>query len=114
MEGSGGIMLIDCFRRGICGTMPGVDLLDAVVAIWSALQSGDEQRAYRVYFPLCAIVTLQLQGGLDGFLAIEKHLMVRRGLFSTTHRRRPYRWELDSETAAEVDRLFQHLQAALS
>ena len=33
-EGSGGIFLIDSYRRGIAGTMPGADLLDGVVAVW--------------------------------------------------------------------------------
>ena len=112
-EGSGGIFLIDSFRRGIAGTMPGMDLLDGIVAIWKALQRGDEATAYRIYFPICAIVALQLQAGLDGFLAIEKHLMVKRGLFPSARRRKPYGWELDAETAAEVDRLFALLQEAL-
>lgn len=112
-EGSGGIFLIDSFRRGIAGTMPGMDLLDGVVAIWKALRRGDAAAAYRVYFPVCALVALQLQAGLDGFLAVEKHLMVKRGLFPSARRRKPYGWEMDVETAAEVDRLFAHLQEAL-
>ena len=112
-EGSGGIFLLDSFRRGIAGTMPGMDLLDGVVAIWKALQRGDEATAYRVYFPVCAIVALQLQAGLDGFLAVEKHLMVTRGLFPSARRRKPYGWELDAETAAEVDRLFARLQGVI-
>ena len=113
-EGSGGIFLIDSFRRGIAGTMPGMDLLDGVVALWKALQQRDEATAYRVYFPVCAIVALQLQAGLDGFLAVEKHLMVKRGLFPNARRRKPYGWELDAETASEVDRLFDRLQKTLA
>lgn len=113
-EGSGGIFLIDSYRRGIAGTMPGADLLDGVVAVWRALIRGDEETAYRVSFPVGAIVALQLQAGLDGFLAIEKHLMVRRGLFPSARRRQPYGWELDPETAAEVDRLLARLQTALA
>jgi dihydrodipicolinate synthase/N-acetylneuraminate lyase len=112
-EGSGGIFLIDSFRRGIAGTMPGLDLLDGVVAVWKALRRGDEEAAYRVYFPVCAIVALELQAGLDGFLAVEKYLMVKRGLFPSARRRKPYGWELDAETAAEVDRLYDRMQAAL-
>ena len=93
--------------------MPGMELLDGIVAVWRALRRGDEETAYSIYYPVCAIVSLQLQAGLDGFLAIEKHLMVKRGLFPTARRRRPYGWDLDPETAAEVDRLFERLQAAL-
>ena len=112
-EGSGGVFLIDSYRRGIAGTMPGMDLLDGIVAIWRALAAGDEETAYRVYFPVCALVSLQLQAGLDGFLAIEKYLMVKQGLFPSARRRKPHGWDLDPETAAEVDRLFDRLQASL-
>ncbi|HVK08096.1 MAG TPA: dihydrodipicolinate synthase family protein [Gemmataceae bacterium] len=112
-EGSGGIFLIDSYRRGIAGTMPGMDLLDGVVAVWRALQRGDEEAAYRVWYPLAGIVSLQLQAGLDGFLAVEKHLMLKRGLFPSARRRRPYGWDLDPETAAEVDRLFGRMQDVL-
>jgi 4-hydroxy-tetrahydrodipicolinate synthase len=112
-EGSGGILLIDSFRRGIAGTMPGVDLLDGIMALWQALERGDEDAAYGVYFPICALVALELQAGLDGFLAIEKYVLVRRGIFRFERRRSPLAWELDAETAAEVDRLLQRLDEAL-
>jgi len=112
-EGSGGILLVDSYRRGIAGTMPGMELLDGIVALWKALQRGDDEAIYRLYYPICAIVALQLQAGLDGFLAIEKDLLVKRGIFASDRRRTPYGWELDGETAAEVDRLFARLQTAL-
>lgn len=108
-EGSGGILLIDSYRRGIQGTMPGMEMLAGIVALWRALQRGDDAAAYRLYYPICAIVALQLQAGLDGFLAIEKHLLHRQGLFTTTRRRRPYSWDLDRETASEVERLMEQL-----
>ncbi len=112
-EGSGGISLVDCYRRGIVGTMPGTELLDGIVALWTALQNGDEDRIYAVSLPLCALVNLQIQAGLDGFLAIEKHLLHRRGLFPNTIRIEPNAWQPDEETLQEVDRLFTRLQAVL-
>jgi 4-hydroxy-tetrahydrodipicolinate synthase len=112
-EGSGGILLVDSHRRGIAGTMPGMELLDGIVALWRALERGDEEAIYRVYYPICAIVALQLQAGLDGFLAVEKDLLVKRGVFPSAGRRKPYAWDLDAETAAEVDRLFARLQQEL-
>jgi 4-hydroxy-tetrahydrodipicolinate synthase len=112
-EGSGGISLIDSFRRGIAGTMPGMEFLPTIVAIWKALHADDDETAYRLYWPLCALVAIQLQAGLDGFLAIEKYVMVKEGLFTTAIRRGPLTWEMDPETEAEVDRLLVHLQAAL-
>ena len=110
-EGSGGINLVDCYRRGIVGTMPGTDLLDGIVALWQALQAGDDERIYQLSLPICALVALQLQGGLDGFLAIEKYLMKKRGIFINTKQIQPVGWKLDSETQVEVDRLFARLQA---
>lgn len=113
-EGSGGILLVDAYRRGIAGTMPGVDLLNGVVALWRALSAGDEEAIYRVSLPLSAIVALQMQAGLDGFLAIEKYLLVKRGLFASARRREPNGWSLDDETAREVDRLFERLAEAVA
>ena len=113
-EGSGGILLVDSFRRGITGTMPGVDLLDGIVSLWNALVKGDEKTTYRVYFPICAIVALQLQAGLDGFLAIEKFILKHRGIFKNEVRRSPYSWDLDLETSSEILRLLQILDKAIS
>ena len=112
-EGSGGILLIDSYRRGIAGTMPGMEMLAGIVALWRAMERGDDEAAYQLYYPICAIVALQLQAGLDGFLAVEKHLLHRQGIFATPRRRRPYSWELDAETAAEVERLMGRLEDAL-
>ena len=77
-------------------------------------EAGDIRRAYDVYFPLCALVALQLQAGLDGFLAVEKYVLKERGLFATDYRRKPYWFELDDETIAELDRLLAKLDEALA
>jgi 4-hydroxy-tetrahydrodipicolinate synthase len=112
-EGSGGINLVDCFRRGIVGTMPGTDMLDGIVALWRALCAGDEERIYRLSLPIGALAAMQLQAGLDGFLAIEKYLLKKRGIFVNTLQIQPCGWQLDAETTAEVDRLFALLQRSL-
>lgn len=112
-EGSGGINLVDCYRRGIVGTMPGTDLLDAIVALWHALQAGDEKRIYELSLPISALTYVQIQGGLDGFLSIEKYLLKKRGIFPNTLQIQPCGWQPDPETLAEVDRLFDLLQYTL-
>jgi 4-hydroxy-tetrahydrodipicolinate synthase len=103
-EGTGGLALVDSFRRGIVGTMPGADLIDAVVALWRALRSGDERTVYEISTPLAALVGMQ--NSLDAFLAVEKYLLVKQGVFRNTHVRGPVGYLLDGETRAEVDRLF--------
>ncbi len=113
LEGSGGILLVDSYRRGIIGTMPGMEFLEGIVALWRALEQEDEAAIYRLYFPICALVALQLQAGLDGFLAIEKYVLHKRGLFATDRRRHPHSWNLDEETRQEVDRLLVLLAQAI-
>ena len=110
-EGTGGIALLDSHRRGIVGTMPGADLIDGIVGLWRALEAGDEARAYRLSLPISSLVSLQQS--LDAFLAIEKHLLVRQGIFRNTLVRGPVGYRLDEETRLEVDRLFDQIQAQL-
>lgn len=110
-EGSGGIALVDSFRRGIVGTMPGADLIDGIVALYRALLAGDERRICQLSPLISALMALQT--GLDGFLVVEKHLLRKQGLFKNTVVRGPVAFRLDAETEREVDRLFQQLQDAV-
>jgi 4-hydroxy-tetrahydrodipicolinate synthase len=111
-EGSGGSMLVENYRRGVAGTMPGTDLLDAIVVLWGALENKDEDKIYAISPLVGAILSLAVT--LDGYLAIEKHLMKRRGIFKNTLVRGPVAFTLDDPARAEVDRLFDELQAAVT
>ncbi len=111
-EGTGGIALIDSFQRGITGTMPGADLIAAIVPMWQALQSGDLETAARIHEPLAALISLQTS--LDGFLAVEKHLLIRQGIFRNEITRGPRGFVLDEETRSEVDRLFDRILDAVN
>jgi 4-hydroxy-tetrahydrodipicolinate synthase len=106
-EGTGGIALVDSFKRGIVGTMPGADLIRGLVPLWKALEAGDSDKADRIHGPLAALVSMQTS--LDAFLAVEKHLLVRQGIFKNTLVRGPVGYWLDDETMREVDRLFDRM-----
>ena len=95
-EGTGGIALIDSFQRGI----------------WHALVDGDLEAAARIHEPLSALISIQTS--LDGFLAVEKHLLCRQGIFRNEIVRGPRGFLLDEETRHEVDRLFDRMQEAIS
>src|SRR4029434_3294943 len=58
-DGTGGIALVDCYRRGVVGTMPGADLIKALVALWRALEAKDEKRIYDLSPPICSLVAMQ-------------------------------------------------------
>ena len=110
-EGTGGIALVDSFRRGIVGTMPGADLIRGLVPLWHALEASDTAKADRIHGPLAALISMQT--GLDAFLAVEKHLLVRQGIFKNTLVRGPVGFRLDEETKREVDRLFDRMIEAI-
>ena len=110
-EGSGGISLVDSHRRGIAGTMPGAEVCWAIVALWKALTEGDQERIDAINGPLSSLISLQTS--LDAFIAVEKHLLVRQGVFTSARVRGPVGYRLDPETTAEVDRVFDLLQAAV-
>lgn len=110
-EGSGGIALVDSFRRGIVGTMPGAEIIHALVALWRALEAGEDKRAYELSLPIASLVAVQ--NSLDAFLAVEKYLLLRQGVFKNTVVRGPTGYTLDEETRREVDRLFDLLQSVV-
>lgn len=106
-EGSGGIALLDSYRRGICGTMPGTEIVWAIRAEWDALEAGDLQRATALQGIIAPLVSLQQ--GLDGFLSVEKALLHRQGVFPNRIVRGPVGFILDPETEREAFRLFDLL-----
>ncbi|BCX05787.1 MAG: hypothetical protein KatS3mg053_3725 [Candidatus Roseilinea sp.] len=110
-EGSGGAALADSYARGIAGTMPGADLIDVIVALWRALEAGDSDAVARLCAPLSALIGRLTN--LDAFLAVEKYLLVKRGVFKNTIVRGPVGYHLNTTMRHEVDRLFDEMQAAL-
>ena len=111
-EGTGGLHLIDSFRRGVVGTMPAGDVVWALAALWRALRSGDFPRAYRIAGPLALLVSLQTS--LDSFVAIEKYLLVRQGVLPSSRMRGPVAEVLDAPGRQEADRLMDLLRAAVN
>lgn len=106
-EGSGGIALLDSYRRGIFGTMPGTEIVWAIRAEWDALEAGDLQRATELQGLIAPLISLQ--HGLDGYLSVEKALLHRQGVFPNRIVRGPVGFSLDPETEREVFRLFDLL-----
>jgi len=111
-EGTGGIALVEAHQHGVVGTMPGADLTRALVALWRALEAGDAAKAQRIHEPLAALVSVQTS--LDAFLAVEKHLLLRQGIFKNTIVRGPVGFRLDEKTQREVDRWFDRLMEAIA
>jgi 4-hydroxy-tetrahydrodipicolinate synthase len=112
LEGTGGAALLDSYRRGVVGTMPGAEVCWAVQRLWELLEEGDWPAAYQVSGILNVMVGMQ--PSLDAFVAVEKHLLHRQGVFGSTAVRSPAGFRLDDETASEIDRLFDQLVEAVA
>lgn len=111
-EGTGGLALVDSYRRGIVGTIPGPEIPWAIVALWRALERGDTDTVDAINGPLVSLVSTQTS--IDSFIAVEKHLLVRQGVFELDVRRTPNGFELDPETIREVDRLVDLLRRVVT
>ena len=109
-EGSGGVALMETFPHGLAGTMPGADLIRGIDPLWRALKRGDQALARQIHEPLARLVGLQTT--LDAYLAVEKHLLVRQGVFKNSLVRGPVGYTLSDESRALVDRLFDELISA--
>lgn len=110
-EGTGGLYLIESYRRGAIGTMPAGDLVWALVPLWQALQKDDFDRAYDIAGPLAMLIALQT--GLDAFVAVEKRMLHAQGVLPSAAMRGPVADIGDDRTWAEVDRLVARLRRAV-
>lgn len=73
--GAGGRYLIEEYRRGVGGNMPGCHVTDVVVAFWNALEAGDEEHATYIYKEMAPLFFFEHQ--LRGCY---KEVLYRRGV----------------------------------
>lgn len=111
-EGTGGLALVDMYKRGIAGTMPGPDVVWAVVALWHALEADDDDKICRIQGPLSALESMLTS--IDTFVAVQKHLLHRQHVIPSTFVRGPVGYRLDADTVREVDRIFDWLLQAVN
>lgn len=107
-EGDGGMMLLDCHRRGLAGAIPATEVAGIVAMLWRLLESGRRAEAepigHRLAYLMCHMMT-----SVDGYASIAKHLLRRRGIIRCADVRGPVRFELDGETRQEVERTYDAL-----
>ncbi len=100
-EGTGGIALVDSYKRGVIGTMPAADVCWSIRALWDALERGDEGRVDAISGPLCRLISFQSE--LDIFVAAEKYLLKRQGVFGSDAVRGPSSFVWDAASIAELE-----------
>jgi 4-hydroxy-tetrahydrodipicolinate synthase len=111
-EGQGGIDLLDTHPLGVKGTMPGAEVPWAIVGLWKALENKDLKSAQAIHTPLAKLISYQTT--LDAYVAVEKYLLVKQGVFSNTNQRGPVGFKLDQETKTKIDLAYDELAAAIT
>ena len=107
-EGQGGADLMDTFPIGVVGTMPGAEIPWGLVALWNALKSGDMKRAAAIHAPIAKMVSYQTT--LDSYVAVEKYLLVKQGIFSSARQRGPVSFVLDKSVTDVIDVAYGELE----
>lgn len=106
-EGQSGIDLLDTHPLGLIGTMPGSEIPWAIIKLWNALETNDLQRAKEIHNLVTQLVAFQQN--IDGYVAVEKYLLVKQGIFDSARQRGPVRTILDVEVKREIDLIFEKL-----
>jgi 4-hydroxy-tetrahydrodipicolinate synthase len=102
MGGKGARYILDEYPRGICGTMPGCEFTDLHVALWDALEAGDEPRAAWLFRFLLPLVSMEDQYGGAAFC---KQVLRRRGVLANAVVREPGSPRLDRTAERVLGRL---------
>ena len=110
-EGQSGMDLLDTHPLGLIGTMPGAEVPWALVALFKALKEDDWDRARSIHAPLAKLISFQKT--LDAYVAVEKYLLVKQGIFTSTRQRGPVGFILSDEMKVEIDIAFDQLKAAV-
>jgi 4-hydroxy-tetrahydrodipicolinate synthase len=111
-EGQSGMDLLDTHPLGLFGTMPGSEIVWAIKALWDALEIGDHTRAERIHAAIANLI--EFQTTLDGYVAVEKYLLVKQGIFTSTRQRGPVGIVLHDEVKREIDLVFENLQKVVA
>ena len=111
-EGQSGMDLLDTHPLGLFGTMPGSEIVWAIKALWDALEAGNLKRGQEIHEAISVLITFQTT--LDAYVAVEKYLLVKQGIFTSTRQRGPVRIILDSATKTKIDEAFENLQRVVA
>jgi dihydrodipicolinate synthase/N-acetylneuraminate lyase len=106
-EGQSGLDLLDTHPLGLVGTMPGAEIPWAIVALWEALEAKDFPRATAIH--ACVKKLVAFQPNIDAYVAVEKYLLVKQGIFTSSRQRGPVSTSLNAQTKSEIDLIYAEL-----
>lgn len=86
--GNAGFQMIEGFKRGAYGVMPGPSMPDVYRKIWDALLAGNETEAQRVHDKLNSILN-HIRQNVEMIIYFEKKILKKRGLVKSDYCRKP-------------------------
>lgn len=106
-EGQGGVDLLQTHPLGVKGSMPGAEIPWAIIELWRSLEQGNLDKAKQIHQPVARLVALQTS--LDAYIAVEKYLLVKQGVFINTNQRGPVGFKLDKQTTESIEAAYEDL-----
>lgn len=106
-EGQSGLDLLDTHPLGLVGTMPGSEIPWAIIKFWDALEANNHKLSKELHRLISQLVAFQQN--IDGYVAVEKYLLVKQGIFTSDRQRGPVRTILSVEIKREIDQIFEKL-----
>ncbi len=85
--GYGALHLLEDVSAGVCGVMYGAGSIKSMVGLWHAA-THDSQQAWPLFERLLPLLAFQMSS-LDLFIAVQKYLLHRAGVITSTTVRRP-------------------------
>lgn len=86
--GNAGFQMIEGFRRGAVGVMPGPSMPDVYCGIWEALLAGDSETAQKLHDKLNALLN-HIRQNVEMIIHFEKEILKRRGFVKSAYCRKP-------------------------
>ena len=105
--GQGGVDLLQTHPLGVKGSMPGAEIPWAIIELWRSLEQGNLDKAKQIHQPVARLVALQTS--LDAYIAVEKYLLVKQGVFINTNQRGPVGFKLDKQTTESIEAAYEDL-----
>lgn len=111
LTGYAGLEMVDLYKIGVAGVMPGCSFVEVYAAMYKAFVEGDVTTAQQIYDKLEKYLKSWMQSP-ESLLAIEKEILVRRGLLRSAYCRRP-RYHLTDGNAKEIDQFLVEFHSYL-
>jgi 4-hydroxy-tetrahydrodipicolinate synthase len=94
--------MVEEINRGARGMMPGSDMIEQLVGIWTALERGDEARARQIFTAILPLIRFELQPGMG--VSAMKNNLAARGVIRSAAVRHPT-VSLDARSLQELQAL---------